>query len=284
MVRVTKTPKRASKTTTKSAAKTTRKRVSKTTAKSAAKTTRKRVRKTTTKSATKTTRKRVSKTTTKRAGKKTARKTIRQLQHAREVLRRLHELYPEAECELRAENPFQLLVATILSAQTTDKAVNRVVPALFARYPGPAELAAAEPAEVEPLISRIGLFRNKAKSIVGSARALVERFGGEVPSGREELESLPGVGRKTASVVMSTAFALPALAVDTHVGRLSRLLGLSREQDPAKVEKDLTSVLDESDWGFASHALIWHGRRVCSARNPRCHECALGSICPSMRP
>ncbi len=200
---------------------------------------------------------------------------------AREIVSRLRDLYPDAECELRHENPFQLLIATILSAQTTDKAVNQVAPGLFHLYPDAVSLAEADTARVEGLISRLGLFRNKARSIVGSARCLVEHFGAKVPREREALESLPGVGRKTASVVLSTAFGVPALAVDTHVGRLARRLGLSQQQDPGKVEQELTALLPEEDWGFTSHALIWHGRRVCSARGPRCTECALAELCPS---
>ncbi|HHN75119.1 MAG TPA: endonuclease III, partial [Acidobacteria bacterium] len=159
---------------------------------------------------------------------------------ARTIIRRLRKLYPEAECELEHRDPFQLLVATILSAQTTDKAVNQVTPALFRRYPSPRELAAAQPAEVEPLIARIGLFRNKARSIVGAARMLDEDFGGRVPRTREELQRLPGVGRKTANVVLASAFGEPALAVDTHVTRLAGRLGLSSSKDPRRIEDDLT--------------------------------------------
>lgn len=201
---------------------------------------------------------------------------------ARKVVRRLRKLYPEAECELEHRDPFQLLVATILSAQTTDKAVNLVTPGLFSLYPNAEALAAASPGDIEPLIARIGLYRNKARSIVGAARTLIERFAGRVPETREELQQLPGVGRKTANVVLSSAFGQPALAVDTHVTRLARLLGLSDEKDPTKIEKDLTDVLPEKDWGFTSHALIWHGRRVCPARSPRCGECTLADICPSV--
>ncbi len=197
------------------------------------------------------------------------------------ILAGLRRLYPDADCELDHVDPFQLLVATILSAQTTDRAVNQVTPALFARFPDAAALAAAEPPEVEPLIASIGLFRNKAKSIVGAARALVERHGGRVPRGREALEALPGVGRKTANVVLSTAFREPALAVDTHVARLSGRLDLSGESDPRRIEDDLTRLFPAEDWGFASHALIWHGRRVCDARAPRCGDCSLAPLCPS---
>ncbi|MDQ7007491.1 MAG: endonuclease III [Acidobacteriota bacterium] len=200
---------------------------------------------------------------------------------ARTIIRRLRKLYPDAECELEHRDPFQLLVATILSAQTTDKAVNQVTPALFRRYPTPRELAAAEPAEVEPLIARIGLFRNKARSIVGAARMLDEEFGGRVPRSREKLQRLPGVGRKTANVVLASAFGEPALAVDTHVTRLAGRLGLSSAKDPRRIEDDLTRLLPKKEWAFASHGLIWHGRRVCSARHPRCQACTLASLCPS---
>lgn len=197
------------------------------------------------------------------------------------ILPALRRLYPDADCELEHVDPFQLLVATILSAQTTDRAVNQVTPALFARFPDAPTLAVADPRAVEPLIASIGLFRNKAKSIVGAARALVERHGGQVPRDREALEALPGVGRKTANVVLSTAFREPALAVDTHVARLSGRLGLSRETDPRRIEEDLMRLFPPEAWGFASHALIWHGRRVCDARAPRCEACALAALCPS---
>lgn len=202
-------------------------------------------------------------------------------QRAAEVLATLEQLYPEAECELAHADPFQLLIATILSAQTTDKAVNQVTPSLFARYPDAHALAQADPRAVETVIATIGLFRNKAKAIVGAARELCERFAGVVPSERAALESLPGVGRKTASVILSNAFGVPALAVDTHVQRLSRLLGLSRHTDPAKIEHDLTALFAPERWGFVSHALIWHGRRVCAARAPRCAECRLNPTCPA---
>ncbi|RMG48191.1 MAG: endonuclease III [Acidobacteria bacterium] len=200
---------------------------------------------------------------------------------ARRLLARLRAAYPDADCELGHRDPFQLLVATILSAQTTDRAVNKVTPALFRRFPTPRRLASARPEEIEPLIASIGLFRTKARAVVGTARALVERFGGKVPRDRKALESLPGVGRKTANVVLSTAFGEPALAVDTHVQRLARRLGLSRAREPRKIEEDLTALFPAESWGFASHALIWHGRRVCSARAPRCGSCVLADDCPS---
>jgi endonuclease-3 len=200
---------------------------------------------------------------------------------AHAILTGLEQLYPEADCELFHDDPFQLLIATILSAQTTDKAVNLVTPELFRRYPDATRLAAAEPREVELLIGSIGLFRNKAKALIGASQQLVARFGGKVPPTRAALESLPGVGRKTANVVLATAFRQPALAVDTHVQRLSRLLGLTRQIDPAKIEQDLCQLFPEGRWGFVSHALIWHGRRVCVARAPRCQDCGLRAVCPS---
>ncbi len=214
---------------------------------------------------------------------RTPRPTPARRARAREIVARLRELYPEADCELVHRDPWQLLVATILSAQATDRSVNRVTPELFRRWPTPAALAAAEPADVEPVISSIGLYRNKAKAIVGAAREIVARFAGEVPRRREDLVTLPGVGRKTANVVLASAFHEPAIPVDTHVARLSRLLDLSRERDPVKIERDLAALLPEEDWSFASHALIWHGRRVCSARKPRCGQCALLDLCPSAR-
>lgn len=198
-----------------------------------------------------------------------------------ELVARLHRMYPDATCELEHRTPFELLVATILSAQTTDRAVNQVTPALFRVYPNATALAAAEPEQVEPLIATIGLFRNKAKAIVGAARALAAQHGGRVPRDRGALEKLPGVGRKTASVVLATAFDEPAFAVDTHVLRLSGRLGLSTSDEPRQVEDDVTRHLPPAEWGFTSHALIWHGRRVCAARSPRCADCALNDICPS---
>lgn len=197
------------------------------------------------------------------------------------ILAGLERLYPDADCELVHVDPFQLLVATILSAQTTDRAVNQVTPGLFARFPDARALAVADPLDVEPLIATIGLFRNKAKAVVGAARALVERHGGTVPREREALEALPGVGRKTANVVLSTAFREPALAVDTHVTRLAGKLGLSAATDPRRIEDDLTRLFPRERWGFVSHALIWHGRRVCDARTPRCEACGLAPHCPS---
>ena len=205
---------------------------------------------------------------------------------ARETATRLAAEYPGTAkelCALRHEGPFQLLVATILSAQTTDERVNQVTPTLFQRFPTPADLAAADPAEVERLIHPTGFFRAKTRSVIGMAQAVEERFGGEVPSAMDDLVTLPGVGRKTANVVRSVGFGLPGLAVDTHVGRLSRRLALTTETDPVKVEADLDAVVPAAARGGFSLRLILHGRRVCLARTPRCEVCILADFCPSSR-
>ena len=202
---------------------------------------------------------------------------------AREVARRLALEYPDARCELDFENPFQLLAATILSAQTTDVRVNMVTPALFARYPDAEALAGAQLPELEEIVRSTGFYANKSKSLVGMAQAVVERFDGEVPTRLEDLVTLPGVGRKTGNVVRSVAFDLPSLPVDTHVGRLSRRLGLTTEEDPVKVELQLNSYLPAAERGRFSLRMILHGRRVCEARRPRCEVCVLSDICPSSR-
>jgi endonuclease III len=202
---------------------------------------------------------------------------------AREVARRLAEEYPDALCELDHANPFELLVATILSAQTTDARVNLVTPTLFRRYPTPADLANADPAEVEDIIRSTGFYQNKTKSLIGMAQGVVERFGGEVPTDLDDLVTLPGVGRKTGNVVRSVAFGLPGLPVDTHVLRLSRRLGLTVLDDPVKVELELNSFLPPAARGPFSLRMILHGRRVCDAKRPRCAECVLEDICPSSR-
>jgi endonuclease III len=202
---------------------------------------------------------------------------------AREVARRLALEYPDARCELDFENPFQLLAATILSAQTTDVRVNMVTPVLFARYPDAEALAGADLSELEEIVRSTGFYSNKSRSLVGMAQALVERFDGEVPSRLEDLVTLPGVGRKTGNVVRSVAFDLPGLPVDTHVGRLSRRLGLTTEEDPVKVERQLNSYLPPGERGRFSLRMILHGRRVCDARRPRCEVCVLADICPSSR-
>jgi endonuclease-3 len=203
---------------------------------------------------------------------------------ARETAARLAAEYPGTAkelCALTHDNPFQLLVATILSAQSTDAMVNQVTPALFARYPTAYELAAADPAEVEQLIKSTGFFRAKTRSIIGMAAALVERYGGEVPPSMDDLTTLPGVGRKTANVVLSVDFDIPGLPVDTHVLRLSQRLGLTTNTDPEKVERDLMALLPPSEWGAFSLRLILHGRRVCTARNRHCENCVLADFCPS---
>ncbi len=201
---------------------------------------------------------------------------------ARDVLATLKATFPDAHCELDHQNPYQLLVATILSAQCTDVRVNLVTPAVFARYPSPEALAAASLAEVEELIRSTGFFRNKAKSLVGMARGLVADHGGEVPHTMAELRPLPGVGRKTANVVLGNAFGInEGVTVDTHVKRIAALLKLTRETDPEKVERDLMALIPREDWTLVSHLLIWHGRRTCIARRPRCSECVLAGLCPS---
>lgn len=201
---------------------------------------------------------------------------------AEEVLARLRVAYPDARTELNFTDPFQLLVVTILSAQTTDVRVNMVSPALFARYPGPEALAAADPAELEGIIRSTGFFHAKAKSLIGMAKALVERYGGVVPASMEALVTLAGVGRKTANVVLGNAFGLnEGVVVDTHVARLSARLGLTSDTDPIKIEETLMTCVPQADWTLFSHLLIFHGRRVCSARSPAHDRCVLADICPS---
>lgn len=200
---------------------------------------------------------------------------------ARETHRRLAEEYPEAVCELDFRSPFELLAATILAAQATDVGVNKATPALFARFPDAETLAEAEPEQVEPYVSTIGLFRNKSKHLVGMARMLVEDYGGEVPAAMADLVRLPGVGRKTANVVRSVALGLPGLPVDTHVTRLSNLLALTDSTDPVKIEKELNPMIRASERGDFSLRMILHGRRVCIARRPRCDDCVLSDFCPS---
>src|SRR4051794_37665201 len=197
------------------------------------------------------------------------------------VNRRLAEEYPVAICELEHSNAFELLAATILSAQCTDARVNMVTPALFAKYPTPDELAVANPVDVETIIRSTGFYQNKTRSLLGMAGALVERFGGEVPTEMADLAAIRGVGRKPANVVRSVAFDLPGLPVDTHVGRLSLRLGLTTLTDPVKVEHELGAMIPPADWGRFSLRLILHGRRVCEARKPRCGDCVLADICPS---
>jgi endonuclease-3 len=196
------------------------------------------------------------------------------------TVERLKDLYTAAT-ELTHENPFQLLIATILSAQTTDRSVNLVTPELFRRYPTAADLAAADPAEVEKLIKPTGFFRLKTQRIIAAARAIVELFGGDVPNTLEEMVKIPGIGRKTANVILGAGFGIPGFAVDTHVIRLSNRLGLVRTKDPVKIEFQVTSMVPPEEWSGLSLRLILHGRRVCDARRPRCEECVLNDFCPS---
>jgi endonuclease-3 len=201
--------------------------------------------------------------------------------HATQVIQELVSLYPEPKCALDHKNAFELLVATILSAQCTDAMVNRVTPHLFARYPDPAALGAAELEDVEAIIKSTGFYHNKAKNIIAMARALVEKHGGDVPSDLEHLTHLPGVGRKTAHVVLGNAFELASgIVVDTHVKRLSFRLGLTKETDPVKIEHALVEIVPQEHWIDFSHRLIEHGRKVCDARKPKCEVCTLAPICP----
>ena len=194
----------------------------------------------------------------------------------------LAKQYPDAHCALDHGNPLQLLVATILSAQCTDVRVNLVTPALFARYNHAQAFADAKPEELEQAIQSTGFFRNKAKNIMGCCRKLLDEYGGEVPRTLDELVQLPGVGRKTANVILGNAFDTPGITVDTHVGRLSRRMGLSAEADPVKVERDLMSLIPTHEWTMFSHRMIFHGRQVCHARKPDCEKCALCKLCPKI--
>jgi len=201
--------------------------------------------------------------------------------HARSIVRILKRTYPDAECALQHENAFQLLVATILSAQCTDERVNMVTPRLFATYPTPEKLAAAPQQNVEKIIQSCGFFRNKATSLRGMAQALVERHDGRVPDDLESLTSLPGVGRKTANVVLGTAYGIPSgVVVDTHVKRISKLLGLTTSSNPDIIERELMEILPKKEWINYSHRLIHHGRAICIARRPKCTECPLLKVCP----
>jgi len=193
----------------------------------------------------------------------------------------LRELYPDVKCALDHKNAYELLAATILSAQSTDMRVNMVTPTLFAKYPTPADLAVADPSEVETIVQSTGFFRAKTQSLIGMAQTVVENFGGEVPVALDDLVTLPGVGRKTGNVVRSVWFHEPGLPVDTHVTRLSARLKLTNEADPVKIELDLDELLPPPEWGDFSLRLIEHGRRVCDAKRPRCSECTLAGICPS---
>lgn len=201
---------------------------------------------------------------------------------APKTLARLAKQHPTAHCELDHRSPFELLVSVVLSAQTTDVAVNKATPALFARFPDAKTLGAAEPKEVEPYVASLGFFRMKSKSIVGLARAMVERHDGEVPQSMDELVKLPGVGRKTANVVLGVLWNRPeGVVVDTHVMRLSQRLGWTRNIDPEKIERDLCRILPRKQWDHASHVLIFHGRRCCYARKPECAACRANDLCPA---
>jgi endonuclease-3 len=198
------------------------------------------------------------------------------------ILAKLDETYPNAICELKHENAFQLLISTILSAQCTDVRVNEVTETLYKKYPNAKAFAYATPSELEQDIRPTGFFRNKTKSIMGASKAILEKFGGEVPRTMEEILTLPGVARKTANVVLGTAYGIPSgIVVDTHVQRLSNRLDLSRNEDPKKIEQDLMRVIPKDKWIQFSHQIIWHGRRVCQARKPKCAECNLESLCYS---
>ncbi len=205
--------------------------------------------------------------------------TARRTRAAR-IVKRLGRAYPDARCALDYRNPWQLLVATILSAQCTDKKVNEVTPALFARFPEPEDLANAPPAQVERLIRPTGFYRQKTKSIQAAARDVVERFGGKVPRTLEELTQLHGVARKTANVVLGVAFGVPGITVDTHMKRVTRRLGLTSQEDPTKIERDLMELIPERAWIDFSHRVIHHGRGCCDARRPECERCPLRPDCP----
>ena len=200
---------------------------------------------------------------------------------ARKINRLLAGLYPEAKCELDFRDPLQLIVATVLSAQCTDKRVNLVTPKLFARYRTAAEYGAADPDELEAIIKSTGFFRAKAKNIIALGRRVADNYGGKVPANLDDLVTLPGVGRKTANVVLGNAFDIPGLTVDTHFGRLVRRFGWTTELDPVKVESAIAKLIPEKEWTNLSHRLIWHGRRICHSRTPACGACSLAKLCPA---
>jgi endonuclease-3 len=203
------------------------------------------------------------------------------VRRARRINRELAELYPDVRTELNFDTPLELLVATILSAQTTDKLVNQVTPVLFSRYRTAADYASADRAELEKIIQATGFFRAKASSLIGLGQALCDRYGGEVPGRQKDLVTLPGVGRKTANVVLGDAFGVPGITVDTHFGRLARRFGWTEQEDPVKVEQEVGALFPRKEWTLLSHRLIWHGRRVCHSRRPACGACAIGRLCPS---
>ena len=195
------------------------------------------------------------------------------------ILEKLEQMYPEAKAELVFSNPYEMLVATILSAQCTDRQVNKVTPAVFSRYPDPVSMAAADINDLYPMVKSCG-FSTKASNIISACRIIRDIYGGEVPHTMEELTKLPGVGRKTANVVLSNAFGIPAFAVDTHVFRVCNRLGLCRADNVTETEKQMTRIIPKEKWGQAHHWLIWHGRRLCKARNPLCRDCELKDLCP----
>jgi endonuclease-3 len=203
------------------------------------------------------------------------------VRRARQMNRILAETYPDAHTELNFETPFQLLIATVLSAQTTDKRVNLTTPALFAKYPMAGDMAAANPDELEEMLKPTGFYRNKAKAIIGLSAAIRDKFGGVVPAKLADLDSLPGVGRKTANVVLGNAFGVPGITVDTHFQRLARRFGWTTQSDPDKIEREVGALFPKSDWTLLSHHLIWHGRRICHAQRPACGACPLAALCPS---
>ncbi|MFC6086729.1 endonuclease III [Sphaerisporangium aureirubrum] len=203
------------------------------------------------------------------------------VRRARRMTRILAETYPDAHCELDFTNPLELAVATILSAQCTDKRVNLVTPTLFAKYRTAADYAGADRAELEEIIKSTGFFRAKANSIIGMAQGLCDRYGGEVPGTLKDLVTLPGIGRKTANVVLGNAFDVPGITVDTHFGRLARRFGWTEETDPVKVEHIVGDLIPKNEWTMLSHYMIWHGRRLCHARKPACGVCPLAALCPS---
>ncbi|MGW6769297.1 endonuclease III [Streptomyces sp. NPDC055037] len=228
-----------------------------------------------------------AKPTTESVGKPAAKSAAKPESHlamvrrARRINRELAEVYPYAHPELDFRNPFELLVATVLSAQTTDLRVNQTTPAVFAKYPTPEDMAAAVPEELEEAIRPTGFFRAKAKSLIGLSTALRDQFGGEVPGRLEDLVSLPGVGRKTANVVLGNAFGVPGLTVDTHFGRLVRRWKWTEQEDPEKVEAEIAAIFPKSEWTMLSHRVIFHGRRICHSRKPACGACPIAHLCPS---
>jgi endonuclease-3 len=204
-------------------------------------------------------------------------------ERAAEVLARLRELHPDARVELDHDNPLQLLIATILSAQSTDRRVNQVTPVLFEQYPDAAALAGADPGELEEVIRSTGFFRQKAKNVIACCQQIVDEHGGEVPSEMDALTALPGVGRKTANVVRAVAFGLPGITVDTHCKRLSQRLGFTEQSDPVKIEHEIGALYPESVWADVSRLFVWHGRYTCKARTPLCADCNLQDVCPWFR-